>query len=155
MARIKTLLQILRILRRNPRSLIKVLDEENVREQYVIEHYGLRYGLPVIDLTDLFPDFMETIEPYSCLEGAAAPTDIGLLKALARKYTNCRYLEIGTWRGESVANVAKVAGDCITIDLSPNEMRYVGLSDSFVEESSFLFQIPKECYSYPARFALA
>jgi len=137
MAKIKTLLRIFNVLVRDPRCLVKVLDEETKKKGYVIKRYGYEYGLPTIDLLDLFPNFEETVEPYSFLEGTSLPTDLALLKALARKYDYCRYLEIGTWRGESVANVAAIADECVSINLSDDEMRQRGFSSEFIKVHRF------------------
>lgn len=136
MAKIKTLLRIFHELVRDPECLVKVLDEETRWKNYVIKRYGYEQGLRTIDLFDLFPNFEETVEPYGSLEGTA-PTDLALLKLLARKYDHCRYLEIGTWRGESVANVASVADECVSIDLSEDEMRERGFSSEFIKVHRF------------------
>lgn len=117
------------------KGLVKVLDEE--KKDYVTKKYGYKYGLPTIDLLDLFPNFEETVEPYSFLEGTSGSIDLALLKALARKYNHCRYLEIGTWRGESVANVASIADECVSIDFSDDEMRKRGFSSKIIKIQRF------------------
>lgn len=122
---------------RDPRCLVKVFDEETEKKDYVITRYGYEYGLPTIDLLDLFSNFEETVEPYSVLDGTSLPIDLALLKALARKYDHCRYLEIGTWRGESVANVAGIADECVSIDLPEEEMRQLGRSNKFIANIRF------------------
>lgn len=137
MAKIKTLLRILNVLVRDPKCLAKVLDEETEKRDYVIKRYGYEQGLPTIDLLDLFPNFEETVEPYSFLEGTSLSIDLALLKALARRYDHCRYLEIGTWRGESVANVASVADECVSISLSGDEMQEMGWSNEFIKVHYF------------------
>ena len=48
------------------------------------------------------------------LGGGSMPTDIILLKSLAQQIPQCSYFEIGTWRGESVVNIAEVAADRVT-----------------------------------------
>ena len=100
--------------------------QRDVKIQQIIEK------LPTIDLLDLCPDFSVTVEPYSFLDGAATILDIALLNALAQKQPNCRYLEIGTWRGESVANVSRFADKCVSISLSAIEMRDGGLGEDFI-----------------------
>ncbi len=129
--RIKYLLKGLKLLVREPTWLEKMKTEKEMR-LYIIKQYGFEKRLPTIDLLDLFPQFQEIINPYSCLEGAAQPTDLALLKGLAKKFKHCRYLEIGTWRGESVANVADVAEECVSIDLPEKEMKQDGFSDEFI-----------------------
>lgn len=127
----------MQVLSRNPDRLLRVLDEETVKREYVIKNYNFHHGLPTVDLLSLFPDFAETIDPYTFLEGTSMLTDLALLKSIAKTHNRCAYLEIGTWRGESVANVASVADDCTSISLSDNEMRKLGFSEDFISNSGF------------------
>lgn len=137
MAEIRTVLRIFNALARDPKCLAKVLDKEAEKKDSVIKRYGLKYGLPTIDILDLFTSFEESLQPYSYLEGTSQTIDIALLKALARRYDHCRYLEIGSWRGESVANVASIADECISISFSDEEMRQLGFSNKFIQNNYF------------------
>ena len=94
--------------------------------------YG-RGQLPTVDVLDLMPDFGGELSAYSFLEGTSLPTDMLLLKRLAQRFAACNYLEIGSWRGESLANVAAVAQRCTSITLSPAEMRRLGIGEQFIE----------------------
>lgn len=87
--------------------------------------YGLEQ-LTTIDILDIFPDFNENLTTYSFLEGTSLVTDIMLLKSLARSFKKYSYLEIGSWRGESIANVAEVAENCTSITLSAAELKAIG-----------------------------
>jgi predicted O-methyltransferase YrrM len=60
-----------------------------------------------------------------------------LLRALARQRPGCRYFEIGTWRGESAANVAAAAATVHTLNLSAAEMRAAGLAERYIELHGF------------------
>jgi hypothetical protein len=115
-----------------------LLDNEEHKKNHVIDTYRLSHGLPTIDLLELFPVFEETVEPYCFLEGSSSPLDIGILKSMARKYNPCSYLEIGTWRGESMANVAGVADRCVSISLSNRELMEMGYGEPFIK-NNFLF----------------
>jgi predicted O-methyltransferase YrrM len=132
----KTLTAIGRIIR-DPWLLNKVLDDERYWQKKVAEDFGFADGLPVLNAEELFGDFTETVEPFAFLDGGSMPTDIALLKKLARKFPDCSYFEIGTWRGESVANVAAVAGSCFTLNLSPAEMRQMGLNQRYIDLHRF------------------
>jgi len=64
-------------------------------------------------------------------------TDIVLLKSLARIFNDCSFLEIGSWRGESIANVAEVAKKCVSVTLSDDEMREMNLNENFIKVHGF------------------
>jgi predicted O-methyltransferase YrrM len=82
-------------------------------------------------LAPLLPAAGEIVKPFAFREGGSLPTDLALLRALARQISNCRYFEIGTWRGESAANVAEVAATVHTLNLSAAEMQALGLSERY------------------------
>jgi hypothetical protein len=106
------------------------------KSKNMVSHkFGLPKGLPTIDLLDLFPDLNETIENYTFLEGTSRITDITILKLLAKRFENARYLEFGTWRGESISNVAKVAKECYSISFSEKEMRAYGIGENSIRVS--------------------
>ena len=140
----------LRGLVRNPSAILNPLEEKD-KQRYVAQVHGLPQGLPSVDLLELFPDFDEVVEPYSFLGGTSLPIDLALLKALARGYPECRYFEIGTWRGESIANVASVAASCTSLSLSAREMEELGFfpagSGSFAQTHRFFSQgLPNVTY---------
>jgi len=122
---------------RNPWLLNKVLDNERNWKEKVHSQFNLPCGLPVIRPEELFGDFTETIDPFAFLDGGSLPTDLALLKKLARRIPNCNYFEIGTWRGESVANVAAVAESCFTLNLSGKEMEAKGLDQRYIDLHRF------------------
>ncbi len=71
--------------------------------------------------------------PFAFGDGGSLPTDLLLLRALARQQPSCRYFEIGTWRGESAANVAAEAATVHTLNLSAAEMRTLRLPERYIE----------------------
>lgn len=131
MNRVQKVIKCFTALLAHPHRLARVLDEEDNWKARVSQKYNRHNGLSTIDLS-----FEETIYPYSFLEGTSMLTDLALLKFLARRYEHCAYLEIGTWRGESVANVASVAEECITISLSEEEMRRAKFSEEFIRNNA-------------------
>ncbi len=132
----KTFTALGRIIR-DPWLLNKVLDDERYWQKKVADDFGFPDGLPVLNAGELFGDFTETVEPFAFLDGGSLPTDLALLKKLARKFPGCSYFEIGTWRGESVANVAAVAGPCFTLNLPAAEMKKMGLSQKYIDLHGF------------------
>lgn len=121
----------------NPALLNLVLAENSVWQEKVIQKYNLPKGLPVIQLNDLFPNFSEKLMSFSFLGGGSLPTDIALLKSACRKFENATYFEIGTWRGESVRNVADVAKECWTLNLSKQQMLALGLSEKYADAHAY------------------
>jgi hypothetical protein len=132
----KTLAAVGQIIR-NPWLLNKVLDDDKYWRNKVADEFGFPAGLPVLQADELFGDFNETVEPFAFLDGGSLPTDLALLKKLARRFPGCSYFEIGTWRGESVANVASVAGPCFTLNLSASEMKQMGLNKEYIDLHGF------------------
>lgn len=132
MNRAKLLLDLAKALIRAPNStLAAVANTDEIARRDILRKYGF-CQLPTIDILDLFPSFEEEVSPYSYLEGTSLVTDLALLKLLARRHSEPAYLEIGTWRGESIANVAAIGAACTSISLSAEEMRERGLSDEFI-----------------------
>ena len=132
MSRISKAFRAISLLIRNPLLLNKVLEDDEFWKNEVTRKYGLQNGLPVIRAEELFGNFSETVDPYAFLDGGSLPTDLALLKKLARGIPHCSYFEIGTWRGESAANVASVAEICYTLNLSADEMKNIGLSQRYI-----------------------
>jgi predicted O-methyltransferase YrrM len=121
-SKLTTIRKIATALASDPRRLRNVIDlDVDAGKRLTAAHPGFVDGLPCCDISDLFPDFRETVFPYTFLDGTSTPLDLALLKLIARELGACRYLEVGTFRGESVANVAAVASECVTIDLSDED----------------------------------
>lgn len=104
---------------RNPWLLNHVLSDNSVWASQIEKKYGIRGGLKTVDITSLFPGFKETIDTFAFLDGGSSPLDLSVIKGLCKTMRNCTYFEIGTCRGESVANVADVCSICYTLDLPP------------------------------------
>jgi hypothetical protein len=132
MNKIGKFLKGLKLLAGNPWLMNVILDDQYVNKKDITERYQLPKGLPTLELLDLCPNLNETITPYTYLDGGSTLADLLLLKGLARQYPQCAYFEIGTWRGESVANVASVASNCVTLNLPDATMRAMGLSEDYV-----------------------
>ena len=122
---------------RHPYLLNLVLQDEDSNKEDVIQKYGLSDGLPLLEIDDLFPEFHETAKPYAYLSGATMPIDIALLRALAKRYAVKDYFEIGTWRGESVANLADVAQHCVTFNLPKEDIVRLTGNQQYADLHSF------------------
>ncbi len=120
---------------RNPWKLNLILDQNEEWEQYVRKKYST-LSLPVIPLNSLIHN-TALVEPFAFLDGGSIPTDIALLRQLASDIPGCRYFEIGTWRGESIANVAAVSDVCYTLNLPDEELfRQINL-ENYVSSHRF------------------
>ena len=125
------------IISENKHLLGRLIDSPVAMRNHVVKRYGLPNGLPTIDILDLFPDFKETVDPFAYMEGGSSTLDLAVLRAFARRFKDCTYLEIGTWRGESLANVASIAKRCISVDLSEQELRDFGYPDEMAKNCDF------------------
>ena len=94
-------------------------------------------GLPLVPFGHFVPASApaarRTVAPFAFGDGGSLPTDLLLLRALARQQPNCHYFEVGTWRGESAANVAAEAATVHTLNLSAAEMRALHLPERYIE----------------------
>ena len=84
----------------------------------------LETELKVVDILELTPNLDETFYHYNFVNGANLyPIDFPFLKALAKKYNVKRFLEIGTLCGTTVANMAEICEECVTIDLPVEDIK--------------------------------
>jgi len=128
---------------KNPWLLNKVFDEEQYWRKRVIKKHGFENGLPVLDLGSVLDKTSETISPYTFLDGGSLVTDLALLRSLVRRFQVENYLEIGTWRGESVANVAPLVKKAVTIDLPDSVMHTLGRDEAYIgQQRTFSANLP-------------
>lgn len=118
---------------RRPVLLNRVLTHEDSWLSYVDRNFGLSGGLPVVDMDQLVGTGSLSLGPMTYLDGGSLPTDLMLLAGLAEQMEGCRYFEIGTWRGESVATVSPRARTCHTLCLSDKEMHELGMHRRNIE----------------------
>ena len=135
MKKFKLLLPFLRTLFSKPQIILKALYHAIVnedRKEYVTKQYNLYNGLYELDLFEVFPEFAGEVDCFTHLYGTSLPIDFIILKKLAARFTDCDYLEIGSWRGESLANLSPVCKSCVSVSLSDDDMRRLGFTDAFV-----------------------
>ena len=143
MNKINKLFKSLGMLIARPYLLNKILDDNDAWRNKLRKEFGSPEWLPVVDFRSLAGMDEITVKPFAYLEGGSLPTDLALLRSLALKIPECCYFEIGTWRGESVANVAGQDRKCYTLDLSAGEMREKGLDEAYiVQQGMFLKDLP-------------
>ena len=137
MKKISKTIQAIKAILKKPWLLNHILADDSVWNTPLQEKYNLKHGFPVVDLNQIQPNFSETLENFAFLGGGSLPTDIALLKVLSKKFEGCSYFEIGTWRGESVVNIADTAKECYTLNLSQEEMLSMGLNSKYAELHGF------------------
>ena len=130
-------LKALLFLLRHPSSVLQVYADADAHQKEVITSYNLPKGLPLVDITDLLGAINENISLYSFLEGTSTPLDLVLLKGLAKTFRGGEYFEIGTWRGESVANVASTGITCTTFNLSDEQLAQRNISEKIIKLQGF------------------
>jgi len=137
MRKLKMIFKAITELIKKPSLINLLISNDYVWQDYLTKHYSSITCLPVIEIEDLIPDFNETLNTFTFLGGGSLPTDIMLLKALAKQIDDCSYFEIGTWRGESVVNVAEEAKECYTLNLSKDQIVDLGLPIEYAELHGF------------------
>jgi len=134
MGKLSKLIQVLKAVINRPYLLNTVIQADDYWQSKIKDDFsGFSDGLPQIALNDLLTERGRALAPISFLGGGSMVTDITLLKSLADTIPNCSYFEIGTWRGESVANVASVAHHCTTLNLSVEEMNNLGWPKEYAD----------------------
>lgn len=137
MKKLKKLIKGLLILLRKPQMINNIIDESDFYQKKFCKKYHLEKGLPQIDISELDSQLEIKVEPYAFLEGGSTPLDLALLKLLAKKFQVMNYLEIGTWRGESVANVAPLVEKAYTLNLPDSDLEKLGKSENYINSHGF------------------
>ena len=139
MAKFRKLLKGLKLLMYRPYLINAVIEHPDVYRYEFNKKYGAHYkeGLKYIDIQLFFNNESIKVSPYSYLEGSSLPTDFALLIGLCEKYTVNDYLEIGTWRGASAANIAQYVKNCYTLNLPDETIKSQGGSDNYVNSHRF------------------
>lgn len=143
MNKFKKLFKTIMLIIKQPSLVNYILNSDEVWNTFVKKKYPTQITLPVIEIDNIIPNFNQTLDNFTFLGGGSLPTDIMLLKALAEQIENCVYFEIGTWRGESVVNVAQTAKDCFTLNLSKEEMLTLNMSKEYATLHAFFSKSKK------------
>ncbi|MBS1549538.1 MAG: class I SAM-dependent methyltransferase [Bacteroidetes bacterium] len=130
MSKLKKFLEILKAAMEKPYLLNLVIQNQEYQESLLKKSYPQQQALPQISLDDLGIPLETSVDSF-LLDGSSMITDLALLKTLAQGKNS--YFEIGTWRGESVWNVAKILEDCTTLNLSMEEMKKMNLNTQYIE----------------------
>ena len=133
----KKLLSFFKTLLKEPHLVNLILTNNEVQKEKFLQKYQNLTALPQIEIKDLGQEVAEKISTF-ILDGGSLITDLQLLMSLASRNEVKSYFEIGTWRGESVFNVAKILEDCTTLNLSEKEMKDFGWNPKYAEQHAIL-----------------
>ena len=134
MGKLKKGLNFIKAILKQPSLINLVIDRNEYWEKKVLKNQNsFIEGLPIIPIDTIIKGGGIEIEPYSFLDGGSLATDIGLLKSFSKLDSVNNYFEIGTWRGESAANIAPNVSDCYTLNLSSSELKSMGKSDEYIK----------------------
>jgi predicted O-methyltransferase YrrM len=136
MNKFSKLIKAVGLILQRPALLNLILKDEQVLQQAFEKEF------PHLELqqTDVFgwPEAAQlTIAPYAFLSGSSMATDFALLQLLCRRYSVETYLEIGTWRGESAANVAPYVKEVFTLNLPDQTLLDMGMSQAYIASHRF------------------
>lgn len=137
MNKINKLYIAFKLLLKQPSLVNLILNSDYNWHLLLSKKHPLKKQLLQVKIEDLIPNFNETLTTFSFLGGGSLPTDIMLLKGLAKQIENCIYFEIGTWRGESVINVSTTAKQCYTLNLSKKEILNLKLPKKYADLHAF------------------
>lgn len=86
-----------------------------------------------LEIFDISPSFEEEVEGVTFLEGASTAVDLAFIKSIVKSKKDCDYLEIGSFRGESLINILPVCKSATSISLSPSEMAGMNIPKDYIE----------------------
>jgi len=124
-------------------ALLNKKRQDKYWENSINERYNVRQ-LPEFPIANLIGKQDILISPISFLHGSSLPTDILLLIGLAKRIDDCRYFEIGTWRGESFLNVIRECQKATSLSLSKNEAKNIGMSEDFISQIDLYLKDSKD-----------
>jgi predicted O-methyltransferase YrrM len=136
-AKSKKFLSFIGAILQQPNLINIILTNNAIQQKIFKQKYTNFVALPQIEIKDLQEKDPATIESF-LLDGSSLITDLQLLVTIAGRKKVNSYFEIGTWRGESVYNVAKEIDDCTTMNLSEKEMKEMGWSPKYAEQHGIL-----------------
>jgi hypothetical protein len=103
----------------------------------LIKEYG-RSPLPLIRCDALLGPGPHRLSHYTFAPFGASPIEYALIQGLARRFRACHFLEIGSLRGETLANLNSVVDSATCITLSKEDLLKMGLPKP-IADTNMLF----------------
>ncbi|MBS7332954.1 MAG: class I SAM-dependent methyltransferase [Weeksellaceae bacterium] len=138
MNKLEKLVKGIQILLKKP-SLINLLINQNENWKDKTSN-NYQNGFNQVALNEIFPQFNGELDTVAFLDGGSMITDLLLLKNACIQFEDCKYFEIGTWRGESIINLINVAKDLNTLDLGANDFKKFNLSQAYADAHGFFIK---------------
>ncbi|HJU88190.1 MAG TPA: class I SAM-dependent methyltransferase, partial [Gemmatimonadaceae bacterium] len=121
---------------RDPRKLARLTwtSPDERESDYEAEARRLIGGAPrSVPIERVMPLDSAQLDVFSFLDDTSTVLDLMLLRGLLARYERPRYLEIGTFRGESALAAASEGAEVVTISLPDEELRARGAHESWIE----------------------
>lgn len=144
----KKLIDFVKTVLKEPSLINIILSNNDVQQKKFLQKYQNFMALPQIEIKDLGRENVEQVTSFF-LDGASLISDLQLLSTIANRDDVNSYFEIGTWRGESVYNVAGIIDNCTTLNLSEKEITDLGFNRKYAEQHGLLSKKSKN--SPPSR----
>jgi predicted O-methyltransferase YrrM len=114
------LVKAAKVVFRQPRHFFRMCEQETENLAWA-ERFKALSCIPEVRLTDLLQVPEIALETITFRAGGSSVPDYVLLAGLCQQYPACNYLEIGTFLGESIANVAPFCERCVSLSLNDEE----------------------------------
>lgn len=136
MNKIAKLFKAIKLIIQRPVLLNLILNDQSVLQKKFEKRYG-SISIKEIDIFDWPQAQQLNVSPMSFLSGSSLVTDFALLQILSIHYKVNTYFEIGTWRGESVANVSPFVTGAYTLNLPDETMRKLGHTEAYIDSHRY------------------
>jgi hypothetical protein len=138
MKKIYKLIRGIQLLIKKPYLINQILNDNDELKIIFSKEFPKGNETAQISLQSIHPSTdKQNINTYSFLSGSSLVTDFIVLKFACLRIEAKDYLEIGTWRGESVANVADIVENCYSLNLSDEELKELNLPNEYIDLHRF------------------
>jgi hypothetical protein len=103
-----------------PKYFFRALEQEAENENWAKRAMALP-SVPEVAFKDLVPSSRISLRTITFRAGGSSVPDYLLLAGLCQQYRSCRYFEIGTFLGESIANMAPFCESCVSLSARDEE----------------------------------
>lgn len=138
MNKIEKLIKGFQLLLKQPSLINLIINQNENWEKQTPNNYKKGFGQ--ISLEHLFPDFDGKLDTVAFLDGGSLITDLLLLKNVCKQFDDCKYFEIGTWRGESIINLVDVANDLNTLDLDIKDYKTYNFTETYAKAHGYFIK---------------